>query len=585
MRATWFENRELITLYTNPAYFGADVPKSYAKRPSKPVPVDSLFGYEPSSKMADIHHKNSVLDLALKMKTGSWGGKPIVVRKDPKGYQVLDGHHRMHAARKAGLETLPAVIVGAEDIQYSDSVREQVEEGWSAKYKKSIDCSNPKGFSQKAHCAGRKKKKNESIRESYEIEFVCVNPNFCDATEQKNQDRLFQALRAVPGIIVYKQDFDEHNSMAAIIKDEADTDAPKLIQKIAQQHKVAIDLENDVSQSMMDDIITGRLEGLTDYYDTDSLSEAKANESIPSPDKMGKPTLPSLQNTIQDLNDLIKDLDKGKPQPKEIILDPEDYREKRKKFKQQGKPYMITKVQEVQVDEGVNDPHIFKAVFMAGGPGSGKSFVAQNILGGTGLRAVNSDEVYEFLLKRQGLSLDPDTIASTQGQEIRGTAKDLTAKRQQNYIDGRIGLLIDGTGKNVSVIQDLAQKLKSIGYSVSMIFVNTSLEVAQQRNRQRDRVLPANLVADSWNEVQQNLMKYQQIFGADRFHIVDNSGGLEDLDRQKNFDKVYNEVQRFLNTPPKHKKALEWIKNQKAQNNAKPTTNSGKSDGGVTSTN
>ena len=462
---------------------------------------------------------------------------------------------------------------------------DQITEKWSQKYKRSIDCSNPKGFSQKAHCAGRKKKKNESIRESYEIEFVCVNPKFCDATEQKNQDRLFQALRAVPGIIVYKQDFDEHNSMAAIIKDEADTDAPKLIQKIAQQHKVAIDLENDVSQSMMDDIITGRLEGLTDYYDTDSLSEAKANESIPSPDKMGKPTLPSLQNTIQDLNDLIKDLDKGKPQPKEIILDPEDYKEKYKKFKKQGKPYMITKVQEVQVDEGVNDPHIFKAVFMAGGPGSGKSFVAQNILGGTGLRAVNSDEVYEFLLKRQGLSLDPDTIASTQGQEIRGTAKDLTAKRQQNYIDGRIGLLIDGTGKNVSVIQDLAQKLKSIGYSVSMIFVNTSLEVAQQRNRQRDRVLPANLVADSWNEVQQNLMKYQQIFGADRFHIVDNSGGLEDLDRQKNFDKVYNEVQRFLNTPPKHKKALEWIKNQKAQNNAKPTTNSGKSDGGVTSTN
>ena len=30
-------------------------------------------------------------------------------------------------------------------------------EGWSAKYKKSINCSNPKGFSQKAHCAGKKK--------------------------------------------------------------------------------------------------------------------------------------------------------------------------------------------------------------------------------------------------------------------------------------------------------------------------------------------------------------------------------------------------------------------------------------------
>ena len=39
MKATWFENRELITLYTDPAYFGADVPDSYQQRPSKPVPV------------------------------------------------------------------------------------------------------------------------------------------------------------------------------------------------------------------------------------------------------------------------------------------------------------------------------------------------------------------------------------------------------------------------------------------------------------------------------------------------------------------------------------------------------------------
>ena len=31
-------------------------------------------------------------------------------------------------------------------------------EGWSKKYKKSRNCNNPKGFSQKAHCAGRKKK-------------------------------------------------------------------------------------------------------------------------------------------------------------------------------------------------------------------------------------------------------------------------------------------------------------------------------------------------------------------------------------------------------------------------------------------
>ena len=39
----------------------------------------------------------------------------------------------------------------------------RMNEGWSDKYKKSIDCNNPKGFSQKAHCAGKKKKVDESI--------------------------------------------------------------------------------------------------------------------------------------------------------------------------------------------------------------------------------------------------------------------------------------------------------------------------------------------------------------------------------------------------------------------------------------
>ena len=43
-----------------------------------------------------------------------------------------------------------------------------VAEGWSAKYKKSIDCNNPKGFSQRAHCRGRKKM-NEAKNGDHEV--------------------------------------------------------------------------------------------------------------------------------------------------------------------------------------------------------------------------------------------------------------------------------------------------------------------------------------------------------------------------------------------------------------------------------
>lgn len=103
-----------------------------------------------------------------------------------------------------------------------------------------------------------------------------------------------------------------------------------------------------------------------------------------------------------------------------------------------------------RLGEGPNDPHIFKAIFLAGGPGSGKTFVQKKLLSSTGLKPVNSDDMYEYLMKAQDLPLDPDTIASPQGQEIRQKAKGLIKRRQASYLDGRLGLIIDGTGKDVA---------------------------------------------------------------------------------------------------------------------------------------
>ena len=51
---------------------------------------------------------------------------------------------------------IPANQKDGEHTYYNPDVKED----WSKKYKKSIDCNNPKGFSQKAHCAGRKKRES-----------------------------------------------------------------------------------------------------------------------------------------------------------------------------------------------------------------------------------------------------------------------------------------------------------------------------------------------------------------------------------------------------------------------------------------
>lgn len=45
-------------------------------------------------------------------------------------------------------------------MELEKCIRKILNEEWSKKYKKSIDCNNPKGFSQKAHCAARKKRQS-----------------------------------------------------------------------------------------------------------------------------------------------------------------------------------------------------------------------------------------------------------------------------------------------------------------------------------------------------------------------------------------------------------------------------------------
>ena len=216
------------------------------------------------------------------------------------------------------------------------------------------------------------------------------------------------------------------------------------------------------------------------------------------------------------------------------------------------------------VEEGVNDPHIFKAVFLAGGPGSGKSFVSNKMLSGTGLRTVNSDDIYEYMMTKAGKELTPDDIYSDEGQEIRNRAKQITKNKEASHIEGRLGLIIDGTGKDVAKVQRASEQLKSLGYETMMLFVNTSEDVAQERNEQRARSLPKAQVTKMWQAVQQNLMKFQQLFGAGNFHIVDNSGGLEDPDRKANFLEVDRAIDKFLMSAPSDHRAKKWISDQKS---------------------
>ena len=217
------------------------------------------------------------------------------------------------------------------------------------------------------------------------------------------------------------------------------------------------------------------------------------------------------------------------------------------------------------LNEGVYDPGIFKAVFMAGGPGSGKGFAARTLLGmpetmpfvsADGLKGVNSDSAFEAYLKKAKLGLDLSKMSPEdfeKSQELRGKAKRVTAKKLQTYVNGKLGLLVDGTGKDYGKISKLVQKLKKEGYDCYMVFVNTDLDVALANNQKRPRKVPEEIVKSAWKEVQTNLGKFQSLFGASSMLVVDNSK------REAFADNVKKGAAEFVKRPIKSHIAKKWI--------------------------
>jgi shikimate kinase len=205
-------------------------------------------------------------------------------------------------------------------------------------------------------------------------------------------------------------------------------------------------------------------------------------------------------------------------------------------------------------------PNIFKAIFLAGGPGSGKSYVVRRTTGGLGMKIVNSDDIYEKMLKDAGMDTTPEDIYSDKGQEIRVKAKGVTKRMQGNFLDGRLGLIIDGTGKDYDKISKQVSGLKSLGYECYMIFVNTSLDTAQAQNKKRKRTLPETEVSTMWNEVQQNIGKFQRLFGGSSFIVVDNNMAGEDV-----FEKVWKRIAMLIRKKVSNPIAKRWISQELAK--------------------
>ena len=236
--------------------------------------------------------------------------------------------------------------------------------------------------------------------------------------------------------------------------------------------------------------------------------------------------------------------------------------------------------------EGVHDKAIFKAVFLSGGPGSGKDYILDNTLAGHGLTEINSDKALEFLMDKNNLDKKMPESEKEARDLVRGKAKDITELRQKLALLGRNGLIINGTGDDPEKYAKIKKNLESIGYETSMIAVLTKDEVSAQRNIERGqrggRTVPENIRKEKWDAVSNARPMMAKLFG-NNYKEIDNSMDLRDESipleqrdaKKKEMLQLFKGVQEFIKAPPKSEQAKQWVAAELAKKDTLPIPKNG----------
>lgn len=231
------------------------------------------------------------------------------------------------------------------------------------------------------------------------------------------------------------------------------------------------------------------------------------------------------------------------------------------------------------IKEGVHDKGIFKAVFLGGGPGSGKDYVLSKTLDGHGLTEINSDKALEYLMDKEGLDKKMPENEEAQRNAVRKRAKNVTELRQRLALHGRNGLIINGTGDDPEKYAKIKEMLEKMGYETSMIMVNTDDEVSKERNIERGqrggRTVPENIRKEKWDSVQAARPMFGKLF-RDNYVEFDNSEDLRSAPpevveaKTKELDGIFKNIQKFVNKPPKNDSAKGWIATELGKKDTAP---------------
>jgi shikimate kinase len=169
------------------------------------------------------------------------------------------------------------------------------------------------------------------------------------------------------------------------------------------------------------------------------------------------------------------------------------------------------------LNEGINDKGIFKAIFMAGSPGAGKSWTLTKIRSGSiEPKSVNTDKMYPFFKEFWG---------GEAWGKIKDDVKTISKNQLVLYINSLLPLAVDGTANDPSMLLRRRGILESFGYDTGMVFVNTSMETALKRASKRERPVDPEFITQAYKQVQKLKNYYRSRFD-DWFEISNDEGEL-----------------------------------------------------------
>lgn len=179
---------------------------------------------------------------------------------------------------------------------------------------------------------------------------------------------------------------------------------------------------------------------------------------------------------------------------------------------------------------------LFKAIFVTGGPGSGKDIVIREAIAERRATELNLHQAMEYLMDKQKLSEKSNDL-------------------RRESIRNRGPLIINGPADDHSRIISVKEELEELGYDTMMVFVNTTNEVSKQRNENLSKSITESVRLEKWNVAQNNQRWFSDVFS--RISKFDNSGLYESVEDE--ITKTYIKLNQFLDEKNYGDTAFQWL--------------------------